>query len=384
MFIKKVLSLQINMKQLPVLPETDCCGCGTCEQICPQQCTIMQADQDGFLYPQVNAERCVGCAKCEKACPVLHPYSERNPLASYAAINPDEYVRMNSSSGGVFTLLAEQVISKNGYVFAARFDDSWNVVHDKTNDKDSLYLFRGSKYVQSCIGHTFRDIRGLLNQGISVLFVGTPCQVAGLNHFLGKQYEQLLTVDFICHGVPSPAVWQWYIQWECRRIARKSLKGLWSYLTERKTFVKRIDFRNKVEGWKRYHTIIETKASRSEVFYKDNPYMQAFLNDMDLRPSCHQCKMKEGRSHSDITIADFWNVHKVIDGYDDDKGTSLVLVNSEKGADVFSTLSCRSIQVNFPDAIHYNPAWRKPYPENPQRQAFMKQYKSHFDDLIIR
>ncbi len=338
----------------------------------------MVACEGGFLYPIVDTGRCTGCNRCTNACPSLSPYNERRPLKAYAAINPAESVRMSSSSGGVFSLLAESVISRGGTVFAARFDMSWRVVHDKTATVQELGHFRGSKYVQSDIGNSYQEIAQLLAEGNPVMFVGTPCQAAGLKHFLGKDHEQLLTVDFICHGVPSPAVWQHYVRHQARKLSRKSWLGRLYYMFGHAAVVSHISFRDKQQGWKNYQTVIRAKGTELRQNYYDNEYMKAFLADQNLRLSCHHCMVKSGRSHSDITLADFWNVHKVTDGFDDDKGTSLVLTNSDKGEQMLAKTCCRRKEVDFDSAIQYNKAWHTPFAESNGRSQFLQEYKNNW------
>lgn len=364
-------------------PKETCCGCSACEQTCPKNCIVMQEDSEGFLYPMVNEELCVGCGACEKACPSLSPNESRRPLKALAAINKDEEIRRKSSSGGIFTLMAEKVLAQGGWVFGAHFNDSWEVVHGKTNRRDELDSYRGSKYVQSRIGSCFAEAEKLLKEGRFVMFVGTPCQIAGLHHFLGKSYDRLLTVDFICHGVPSPAVWRWYV----KQVAGKLILPRWLY----RLFgwavpigvIHDVEFRNKQQGWKQYQMLFKSKNGREKTcFHWDDTYMKAFLNNYDLRPSCYHCLAKEGRSHSDITLADFWNVHKVIDGFDDNKGTSLVLVNSHQGYDFLQDVDCRMQAVDFDDAIQYNPSWSKSYELNPKRQEFFYCYKEKFETLV--
>ena len=188
-----------------------CCGCSACVQRCPKQCIVMKEDEEGFLYPVADKDVCIDCNLCEQVCPVLRQREEREPLDVYAAFNKNEEVRMQSSSGGVFTALAESIIKEGGVVFGARFNEDWEVVHDYVETVEGLSAFRGSKYVQSRIGCTFSQAEQFLKQGRKVLFSGTPCQIAGLKLFLRKEYENLLSVDFICHGVPSPGVWRQYL-----------------------------------------------------------------------------------------------------------------------------------------------------------------------------
>ncbi|MBR2153460.1 MAG: Coenzyme F420 hydrogenase/dehydrogenase, beta subunit C-terminal domain [Bacteroidaceae bacterium] len=371
----------------PVLPTSEaCCGCGACSQVCRWDCISMERDKEGFLYPKVHTEVCKECGLCMRVCPSLKKETAKphngTPLHTFAAINPDECVRRESSSGGVFTLLAEQMAERGGVVFGAAFDKDWNVVHTRTDSKEGLRAFRGSKYVQSDTGQTFREAKELLEAGREVLFVGTPCQIMGLRGFLGKPYEGLLAVDFICHGVPSPAVWQWYLKRQARHYAKEHWTAWLRYWLRPLSLIRRVEFRNKEKGWKQYHFVLRVSQARQDMVYHENPYMRAFLKDVDLRPSCHHCFAKGGSSGSDITLADFWNVHRVVDGFDDDGGTSLVLVNTERGARVFDALECRKQEVVFEDAIQYNRAWAASYPANPDRCRFFEEYRNCFDSFI--
>lgn len=192
----------------------DCCGCSACASVCPKHCITMSEDSEGFIYPCVDESVCVDCHLCERVCPIINYGNDREPLAVYAAKNPDESIRMQSSSGGVFTLLAERVIDEGGVVFGATFNDRWEVVHDYVETKEELAKFRGSKYVQSKIGDSYQKAKAFLKNNRKVLFSGTPCQIAGLKKYLRKDYDNLLAVDFICHGVPSPGVFRTYLQEE--------------------------------------------------------------------------------------------------------------------------------------------------------------------------
>ena len=196
---------------IEIKEKSSCCGCEACVQCCPKQCLTMHEDCEGFLYPQVDESSCIDCGLCEKVCPVIHQNASQEPLSSYIAINPNEEIRLKSSSGGIFTLLAEKIIAEGGVVFGARFDENWDVVHAWTDTIEGLAPLCGSKYVQSRIGNTYNEAKDFLKQGRKVLFSGTPCQIAGLKKFLRKEYANLLTVDFICHGVPSPGVWRRYL-----------------------------------------------------------------------------------------------------------------------------------------------------------------------------
>ena len=320
-----------------ITDKSRCCGCTACVSVCPKRCIRMTEDDEGFLYPKVDAVACTNCGMCEQVCPELCSDDERTPVQVYAAKNRNEEIRMARSSGGIFTLLAEKIIDCGGVVFGARFDANWDVVHDYAETREGLSAFRGSKYVQSRVEGCYQKAKSFLQQGRKVMFTGTPCQIAGLKNFLRKDYDNLLTVDVVCHGVPSPKVWQIYLT----EIAREDGKNsVLSHHIAKKTEIESIDFRSKSTGWKKYSfalTLSEETADGekntvllSTNFYK-NPYMNAFLLDLNLRLSCYNCPAKGGKSGSDLTIADFWGINEVLPDFDDDKGISLVLVYSEKG-----------------------------------------------------
>ena len=196
--------IQLNSKY-------DCCGCSACAQSCPKECIIMRADEEGFLYPQIDTDTCINCGLCERVCPVINQSLPQKPHSVYAAKNKNEDIRLKSSSGGLFTLLAERTINNGGVVFGAKFNDDWSVIHDYTETIDGIKIFRGSKYLQSNTNICYKSVRKFLKEGRKVLFSGTPCQIAGLHLFLNKEYPNLTTVDIICHGVPSPLVWHKYV-----------------------------------------------------------------------------------------------------------------------------------------------------------------------------
>ncbi len=292
--------------------KSKCCGCTACYSVCPKNCISLKEDKEGFLYPAVDYTNCIGCGLCEKVCPVINQNEARTPLKTYAAYNINERIRMQSSSGGVFTLLAESVIGQGGVVFGARFNDDWEVIHDYTETIDGIGAFRGSKYVQSNIGDNFTKVKSFLESGRKVLFSGTPCQVSGLKKYLRKDYKNLLTVDFICHGVPSPKVWKKYLN-EISESGNSDIKY--------------ISFRDKSSGWNKFSFVSVSSSVRSKIFYED-AYMQAFLSNLSLRPSCYACHAKCGKSGSDLTLGDCWGMDNIIADIDDDKGCSILLINN--------------------------------------------------------
>lgn len=304
----------------------------------------MQEDREGFVYPEVDATACVDCGLCETVCPVLHPGQRRLPVEAYAARNCDESVRLASSSGGVFTRLAEWILDRGGVVFGARFNEKWEVVHDYAETREALARFRGSKYVQSRIGDTYRQAERFLKEGRMVLFTGTSCQIAGLKRFLRREYENLLAVDVVCHGVPSPKVW------------RRYLEDITGGIPES---ISSVSFRDKQEGWRDYHLSIKTeKTELSHVRPYIGIYARLFLFDLMSRPSCHSCPSKGGRSCSDMTLGDFWGIERVDPAFDDDRGCSLVLVYNPVWRSILEGIDIR--RVAYDQVLPGNPSIEYP------------------------
>ena len=361
----------------------NCCGCAACVQACPKQCISFNEDEQGFRYPLVDESVCIDCGLCEKVCPVIHQADAKKPLKVYAAQNPNEEIRLKSSSGGIFTMLAESVIDEGGVVFGVQFDKNWEVEHAYTESKEGLAAFRGSKYLQSRTGETYKQARDFLKAGRKVLYSGTSCQIAGLKKFLRKEYENLITVDVVCHGAPSPLVWRTYLNEfkKCPKgIAGKN--SVCSSLNETPV-ITGISFRDKSTGWKKFGFVLRgksaSKADKNTVLssvntYKDdvllyetldyNLFMQVFLNNLCLRPSCSICPAKSGKCGSDITLADYWGIWNHYPQWDDDKGTSLVLVNSSKGLQQFSLLKSNYIETTYLDGFASNPAIENSYQTN--------------------
>lgn len=311
----------------------DCCGCSACAQKCPQQCIEMCEDSEGFVYPQLDTSRCVNCHLCEKVCPIINNHKSQNPLHAYAVQHNDDTILHDSSSGGAFSLLAAEILKKNGVVYGACFNDNFeSVFHNRITNIEELSLLRGSKYLQSDINGTFKRVEQDLYQNKLVLFSGLPCQIMALRTFLQKNFDMLYTVDLICHGVPSPKIWRYYLH----NIVYENNKSLST------PSIESLSFREKSEGWRDYKLWVRFEKGNGtySTFFYNDAYMQLFLNDVILRPSCYKCKAKEGRSHSDITLGDFWQINCFDKNIDDNRGLSLVLVNSKKGDSLIKKTDC--------------------------------------------
>lgn len=323
--------------------KSNCCGCHACYNSCPQNAIIMEEDEKGFKYPKINENKCTNCGFCEKVCPILNKRKIANDPKAYACINKDENIRENSSSGGIFTLIAKEIINMGGVVFGTKFDSNFNVIHSYTSLEEELYKFRGSKYVQSIIGDNYKIAKSFLEAGKYVLFTGTPCQIEGLLAYLGKKYDKLFTQDIICHGVPSPKVWRKYLDYRKHKDEDRPLS---------------INFRNKDNGWSSFNLKFTYESKSYKKSQVEDKYMQAFLRNVCLRDSCYKCSFKKINRLSDITLADFWGIQRVKPELYDNKGTSLVIVNSEKGKELFESIKENIIQeeVNIEEALVGNTA----------------------------
>ncbi|MBQ9782712.1 MAG: Coenzyme F420 hydrogenase/dehydrogenase, beta subunit C-terminal domain [Clostridia bacterium] len=356
---------------LKVIDKSLCNGCTACKQVCPKNCITFERDENGFLYPVIDSERCINCNLCKKTCPVLNKgENAEKQVNAFAVINKNDSERQDSSSGGVFSLLAKYVLSKNGVVFGASFDENFVVKHLYIEKESDLYKLRKSKYVQSEINDTFLKTKDFLEQGRLVLFTGTPCQIGGLLSYLKKPYDNLITQDVICHGVPSPKVWQKYLE---------------TKLNNGKIY--NISFRDKRLSWKNYLFTIEYQDKIESESLSENPYMQLFLKNVILRESCYNCAFKDKFRNSDITLADFWGIDNVCKDFNDDKGVSLVIVNSNKGENLFNDIKSDLIynQTDFEKAISYNPAMTNSVKINKNRQKFFNKLdKVDFKKLSIK
>ena len=348
------------------LKAKECCGCGSCELICPKNAITMQTDEEGFLSPSVDMDKCVRCGLCVKQCVQYSPQErEDNTLHStYLSYNPDEAIRAGSSSGGMFYPIAKAFIDRGGVVYGASFDGNFAVKHIRVSDAENLQALTKSKYVQSSLQDIYAPLLDDLATGKDVLFSGTPCQVAAV-YALAKRkklLDKLYLIDFICHGVPSPGLWQSY------------LRTIFGNLQ-----IRSINFRDKQRaGWHDFHFRVKYgKRGDLNESHERNAYMCSFLSDKNLRQSCYNCRYKANAYISDITLGDAWKVEKDYPQWADDKGTSLFIIRSEKGAQLADSANAHLFvrQADYAQWVQLNPSLVSPTGKPAGRKAFFAQYQ---------
>ncbi|PYG86555.1 coenzyme F420-reducing hydrogenase beta subunit [Ruminiclostridium sufflavum DSM 19573] len=345
-----------------------------CYSACKTGAISITTDCKGFYIPEVNSELCLNCDKCKIVCPSLNELSGSSDFQqqTFACWHKDEKIRMISTSGGVFSGLVRYVLSKQGVAFGVRFDDEFRAVYEEADNLKKLKYFRGSKYIQSYVGDVYKTVKQRLENNVIVLFTGTPCQNAGLRSYLGKAYDNLITVDIICHSVPSPLVFSDYIEY-----IRKTID---SDITE-------INFRYKKPSWTVYSMRIDFRSRKPYIAdYFTDPYLIGFSKDYFSRDCCYECKYTKLNRQSDITIADFWGYVSDDRRYrNDEKGISLVLINSEKGSKVFSAISAAYIvrQKSIQEVMK-NKSLYTPYKKNPLSDDFWKEYLEHRDFELVK
>ena len=350
-----------NIGNISILKKEKCCGCHSCYNICPKKAISMVKDSEGFFYPNVSEDMCINCGKCIQSCPDIKT-PDMNPFdKAYACYAKREEEHLSSSSGGFFAVLAREILEENGIVCGAAFDDSVKVKHIITDNISGLEKIKKTKYVQSTIGQAYSQIKGVLKTGKKVLFSGTPCQVAGLKLYLGQDYDNLICIDLICHGVPSPEVFSRYL-------SEKS----------RNNKIVAMTFRNKENGV--YNSILEYLLDNGEKIsetYEESPYIKGFNQNLFIRPSCFNCKYKGIKRCSDITIGDFWGIDEFHPNFSDSYGTSAVIIHSEKGIRMFERIKekLQFIEVTSQEIGAWNPCLYKPVENNLNRDVFFEEIK---------
>ncbi|MCM1372612.1 MAG: Coenzyme F420 hydrogenase/dehydrogenase, beta subunit C-terminal domain [Bacteroides sp.] len=363
-------------KNIPVLCASDLCmGCGACSQSCKSGAIAMVSDSHGFLHPVINLDKCIGCGLCAKKCPVGNDEYNRNDKARkvIACWHKDNEIRMTSSSGGVFTALAEYVLSLNGIVWGAAYDENMHLRYEGIDKVQDLGKLRRSKYVQCEIGDTFIQIKKQLADGKLVLFCGTSCHVRGLYQVVGsKLNENLITADFICHGVPSPKVFAEYIKWIEQKYGDKLVD---------------FNFRDKRYGWDNGVLTVGTFRNIGErKFMNDeNSYFTGMLNNMFIRQSCYQCTSNGLRRHADFTIADFWGIGRNVP-YEHEmektKGISMCALNSNKAIKIFKSYLQNRLnwtERTLEEAVAGNSNYERSSICNPKAYLFWKTFENSKD-----
>lgn len=352
-----------------------CCACGACVQICPKSCIEFEEDTEGFFYPVIDEQKCIDCGLCEKSCPILtktkRDAQKNERLAetrkAFVAYNCDASVRLDSSSGGVFSALASYIISKGATVYGAAFDENFCVHHIAVRNNGELEKLRGSKYIQSRTEQTFKEVKKKLDNNEMVLYSGTPCQIAGIKTFLKKNYSNFYTVAILCHGVPSLKLWRTYLN-EIEQKYKSKVNG--------------ISFRDKVSGWKNYSvTMTFDNHNRYKRDHRDNEYMTLFLSNVCLRPSCHDCKFKDYNDPADITIGDCWGAENHLSDMEDGKGTSIVIVHTQKGNNLLEQImgSLSICEADLDTIWPCNSDSRISVKPHPKRKAFFHMLQNNKD-----
>lgn len=351
-----------------------CTGCLACYNVCNVSAIHLIKDSKGFCYPTINNSECINCGKCTKVCPIINPIKHSDSLLkTYAVWHKNPSILYNSSSGGFFSAISESILEQGGYIIGAAFDENFDVNHIVVNNINELYKLRGSKYTQSNINIIYKRTKSILDNGHKVLFTGTPCQIAGLKSFLrNKEYSNLYTLDLVCHGVPSPLIFQEYRKWMENKFHSP---------------IKEFSFRDKKWGWVRYNTKIT--FLNGKIYYgkwEEDAYTRGFLRDLFLRESCYNCQHTNLNRVGDITVADFWGYKKNnFEKNNKDNGISLVIINTQKGLEAFENCKEKLIyyRKDIQDAIKGNMALSQKTTPSVYINDFWKDFNNlKFESLI--
>lgn len=334
-----------------------CCGCGSCESICSQNCIEMTENFEGFLYPKVDESKCVNCELCISHCPIVRDQRNLKILNAYGFIHNEEKILNNSSSGGAFSVFAEYILNNNGVIYGCEFDEDFQVSLKRVTRENQLDSIRGSKYIQCNNLGLFKNIKKDLLNNKLVLFTSVPCFVAGLKAYLNKDFENLYTVDLLCRGVPSQKLFNKYIHW-----LEKRHKGK----------IQDYKFRVKDYGWgTNGHYIINNKVHR---VFSDDPFYNSFLKNKAFRTSCYECKYSANKRTGDVSIGDFWGIENFYPEYEKNSGVSAILTNSIKGEKLVSSTSNRGIlfKSDFNKVFQYNKKLIDSFQKPKERLDFYK------------
>lgn len=357
--------------------KSECCGCSACKQICPKGAIAMKPDSEGFLYPQIDVSLCIECGACQKICAFQNGYEKNHSKTAYAIKHKDFNTRFTSRSGAAFVALSDYILNKKGSVYGAAFQNDFSVSHIRATDRYVRDKFKGSKYVQSDMKDTFKSVKNDLNNDMYVMFSGTACQVAGLKRYLGKcDTSKLYTCDIACHGVPSPIIWKEYLKHCEKKFCGKVTKA---------------DFRDKTIGWNTHKEAIWIDDNKHIL----NGYTYLFYENDIERPSCYNCKYSNLERPADLTLADFWGIDRVVENFNDNKGVSLLLVNSEKGSRILNKVidNIHCVECDLNASIKSNPNLSRPTAKPDSREdfwdfyyknGFEKTFKKYYNKIRIK
>lgn len=341
-----------------VISKNFCTGCNACATVCPKDAITMIEDSDGFKYPVIDQEKCIDCGLCQRTCPILNTKNNDTVNKCFVAYNKDENIINESSSGGIFTLLADKILDQKGIVVGAAFDENNKLKHVAISKKDELDKLKGSKYLQSDLDNIFTYIKEQVKDK-KLLFVGTPCQVAGLKSII-KDNNNLICVDLVCHGVPSQKLFDKYI----KELEEKNNSKLLNY-----------NFRDKSTGWDTYSNKAIFNNSEVKELARDNKYMKIFLSDIALRESCYNCNFKLGNKYSDITLGDFWGINNYYPYMYNNKGVSAIIINTSNGEEIFNDIKgfIEYKDCDIDEIIEGNPSIKISSKKHKKRENFMKE-----------
>lgn len=358
------------MSYLVSKDKKECFGCGCCQEICPIKCIVMTKDKEGFSYPKINMEQCINCRKCITVCPYqnnLKLIDKDFQQEVFAAVNRDEKILYESSSGGAFDAIIKSYCQRDDMVFGVSYDTNLQVMHQAARANVAGEKFRKSKYVQSEVGHTYSEAKKFLQEGKKVLYSGTPCQIEGLKAYLGKQYDNLLTVDVVCHGVPSQKIFDKYIHELEKKYHDTILK---------------VEFRHKEFKHRKWDSkllkVIFTSGKDIVLDYNTSEYLRGYANGLFFRPSCSICQFASNKRVSDLTIADFWGISSYKEDLDEHKGTSLIIANSPKGKEIVAKMGnyMELYDIDYEKAIKHNARLRNPDKGHTKRAEFFENLDS--------